>query len=418
MNWYRSVKTLYIFTFNIFYFIIWAILSNNAIRIKPDYGILLLGLGSCLMMEYIGAKMIDSNSKLKRLYVFGIPFVSAFLFILLMFGDLDNRVNIVYIAAVLLLCSRMESDYIVYDSYVKKVKAAIITLIAMGIFLLNTTMDTRAFILKLYILFLISSVWLLREARRYSYNIKLKGSWKRDLLVMSAVALISSEWIASYLGLALKFLWSNFIYLIIKSLEIIFKYLGWIVERIYRALFQSFRGTGESSGSNENFQDPYEELHAALENIEAKMPPWLVVMIALIMASIIICVVYKIVKNYKKSYLYTDSQVEEERERIITSKVRSLPLDFIKGFIYERDAKSQIRSVYQGFQKRAFRKNIYSGHMTATQLKNVTKAQIDNFQALEDLTDIYNEAKFSGHHITDEELKKAKTAFYEIKKQL
>ncbi|MCJ7688067.1 MAG: hypothetical protein MUO60_01875, partial [Clostridiaceae bacterium] len=70
------------------------------------------------------------------------------------------------------------------------------------------------------------------------------------------------------------------------------------------------------------------------------------------------------------------------------------------------------------FEKITEQADIYKTYMTATQLKNITKVNVDNFDDLEEMTVSYNEAKFSIHDITEEQVQQVKKGHKNIKRQL
>ena len=56
--------------------------------------------------------------------------------------------------------------------------------------------------------------------------------------------------------------------------------------------------------------------------------------------------------------------------------------------------------------------------MTASQLKNVTKINVDNSDNLDEMTLLYNEAKFSLHTMTQENVESVRKGHSNIRKQL
>jgi len=80
--------------------------------------------------------------------------------------------------------------------------------------------------------------------------------------------------------------------------------------------------------------------------------------------------------------------------------------------------REKILYTYKGFEKITEDANIYKTYMTATQLKNVTKINVGNIDNLDDMTQVYNEAKFSLHSMSEESVESVKKGHNNIKRQL
>ena len=134
---------------------------------------------------------------------------------------------------------------------------------------------------------------------------------------------------------------------------------------------------------------------------------------------LILYIIYKFLSRFRnKTKIYQG--FIEEKERIVKRKskkpwVKSLFEKIIQGNKSNRD---KILYSYKGFERITENANIYKPYMTATQLKNVTKIKVDNFDDLDEMTQVYNEAKFSVHPMTGEKVLKVKKGHSNIRKQL
>jgi hypothetical protein len=80
--------------------------------------------------------------------------------------------------------------------------------------------------------------------------------------------------------------------------------------------------------------------------------------------------------------------------------------------------KEKILDTYKEFEKITEKAEIYKSYMTATQLKDTTKVSIENDDYLDEMTDIYNEVKFSSYEVKENQLDLVKKAFDNVRKQL
>ena len=119
-----------------------------------------------------------------------------------------------------------------------------------------------------------------------------------------------------------------------------------------------------------------------------------------------------------------EEQYTEEKEKINKSSKdqkehkHNISTLLKKVFRMNNTIKEKILNIYRDFEKTTKKAEIYKSSMTATQLKNTTKAKIENDNYLDEMTDIYNEVKFSNYESSEVQLDLVKKAFDNVKKQL
>jgi len=125
--------------------------------------------------------------------------------------------------------------------------------------------------------------------------------------------------------------------------------------------------------------------------------------------------------SYVKKNNNKDGEVQKEkilREKKNKNNKEGNFSKFIKNFIGKPDVKTQILNVYLKFEKKMSDKEIYKSHMTAGQLSSVAKTKIADKEAINSITRIYNEAKFSNHQISEKNAEIIKLNYENIRKKV
>jgi hypothetical protein len=414
MNSYKAVKLLYSVTFSIFIYIVWAVVSNILVQLQPDSRVFLLGLGILCLKHFLSVKYSQKS------VVLLIPSVIAMVIIYFMFGPSDDLVNIIFVVLNLFLLAREDRESIEYRYYRDKIMIRIYVLLGMGVLLIPISQDVRNFILRFYLLFLVSSIILLRESRRHRYNIKTKNSTAADISIIVGIVLLSLDGVYNMINKVFAVMWTGISYV----MGVIIVALVWILEKpsnyIENLIRRKFGGIQRVQIEEADTGDPLEALRKMAEGRDTGPSSVTIFIFRLLIVLVILYIVYRIYKKYSWEKISNQEGVQERREKIAkenTGKKNPL-IEALKGLFAEKDLKSQILKVYQSFQKRAYDRDIFKRHMTATQLYNVSKAFIEESEPVKSITEIYNEAKFSEHPLSEDALRKAKESYSEVKKQL
>jgi hypothetical protein len=414
MSWYRQIKVFYTISINMFFFIIWGTISSIFLSNKVDYRLYFISLASAFLLQFI-MKKFESKNWPKLFAVL----VGALLTLAVSRG-MYFILNNIFIIFILYITDTMEHEDINYDAYKDRGKKGLILILFLGALLPLLDISLSKSILKFYIMYLISNIIVMREARSYYYKIRNP----RSLIVNVLISL-------SILGLSVDVIFA-------KLLELI-KYVMGIAEIVINAVIDFIglllakpllfaisklkelltRGMDiikipeSPSGDPKNItnQIPWEDSDSLL---------WLYTATKIVVIIAILIAIYVIISRFVSVYGNKNTDLNEQREKIKRERTKkeSFINRLIKNLIRPGDLRSQILNVYKKFEEKTFDKGIFKRHMTAKQLENITKAYMQDSEGLSGLTSIYNEAKFSKHELEEEKLKVIKEDFNKVKKQL
>ena len=413
MSLSRQIKTLFTLSSLIFTYIIWAMASITILYNEANYKVYIISLCSVFLMQYLVEKRKTS------IFQFLIPFFISIVVNIIIFDMYSAIYNSLYIFSVLIFFNKLESEEVNYDVYKTRVKTIIYTLIISGAILLVANGKLAQSILKFYIVYLVSAVILLRETRKFESKISDKKSIFVNLGIVFSMMFLSIDKINNILSEVFSFvlLWVNIglgkiamrivyvLYVIIKPILIYLESKGKLHSKII--------------GSDTNLKMSFPSFAKGLQQKDSITQMIIFVIFKIIIVIIILYIMYRAFQVYG-----TRDSVEEgetQKEKIVTENKRikhSYLSRFAKLFKGEGDFKTQVLNVYLKFEQKMSDKEIYKAHMTAGQLSTVAKTQIHDPEAINSITSIYNEAKFSNHIVLEENVKVAKLNYESVKEVL
>jgi len=150
-----------------------------------------------------------------------------------------------------------------------------------------------------------------------------------------------------------------------------------------------------------------------------KLPPVLILVIKVLILLVILYIIYRFLARFRNKTKVNNGFLEE-KEKITKKKNKKHWVKDVFSKIFQGGGsnREKILSTYKGFEKITEEADIYKPYMTATQLKNVTKIKVNNSDDLDEMTQVYNEAKFSMHDMTQDKVEKVKKGHSSIKKQI
>jgi hypothetical protein len=412
MSWNRRIKVLYSIGGDTFLFIIWSIFAALIFGSKPDYRLYIAALAASFFLQFLISKLNKRKIAVITSMVVGIALV------FFISSKSEFFINSIFIALVALVTNSTEDEEIIYNAFKDKAKKALLAAVFTVLLIMFVDLEIVKDIFRFYIVLLISIVILLRETRNYAYSIRNKKGISVNIGLAAGILVLSSDFVFQKVVDLLKLL----IKIIDIPLSLVLNLLGILMKVPLDMMMNYFRKKHLQnpdvfdlvSGGDKN-QPP---LQPNLESVSG-LPVWLSTGLKLIILLIVIYTFYKLILKFRYGVKKKEQFIVEERERITSVKEKdSFIKRTIKRLLNSGDLRSQVLSVYKKFQEKTYEKGIFKRHMTARQLKNVTKTRIDNPEGIDSLTDIYNEVKFSNHHISDEKLSLAKESFNKIKKQL
>lgn len=412
MSWFRQVKVLFTVGALIFMYIIWSILASFLFSISIDYKIYLASLISVFLMQFL-------RHKVKNKFVMNaLPMLGAAFICFIFYPMLTAAFNSVYLAAMVLLFFRLDEEDVQYELYRDRAKSTIIALVFLGIVMPLINKDIMLGIFRFYILYLVVIVLTLREARRFANKLQNKNTMMTNIMIVVFIMLCTTDTVYKLIVMIFSWVWKGFNFVLDKMVDVTMfvlvkplSFLGGILKKYL-----------EEKGVELDLEGIVKHKKISGEELPEpeKFSPVTVIIFKVLLVLLVLYIIYKVITSiHIRKYTGDDSIVE--KEKILKERVKkknkgifSRFLDRIfKGSGYGRE---HILNLYRKFEKRMDDREIYREHMTATQLCNVAKTQIEEREALEKITAIYNEAKFSKHEISDKNVEEMKDGYDKLKK--
>jgi hypothetical protein len=405
MSWYRQIKILYTICNNTFFFILWATSLGGFFGEKTDYKLFLLSLCTAFSLAFLLEKTY------KVMVAATCSLIASEVLLFLIYGGNNLLINSSYICIILFVTYKNEIKDVNYEKYKYKAKQGIVTLVVLGLIFSLAKLSNAQSILKFYIIFLIATCILMREARNYYYNLKNRKSFISNIAIAIGIVVISLDSVFNIVLICLRFL-GNVFYKIADELNTL----------IAIAIRKKFT---ENPNLIKNINDSQNKPQNKIENAPnlasiTGLPTWFTGTIKVIILLILVYFLYRLIYKYKHTGSRNSKEVLVEREKISKEKSHSdnLIRRAVKSILRLSDLREQAINVYKKFEQKTNEKGIFRRHMTAMQLEIITKTYIENPEGLNNLTDIYNEAKFSTHKVTKERVEAIKDSLNKVKKQL
>jgi hypothetical protein len=413
MSWHRKVKSIYSISLVTISFIIWSTLSNWLFKSSVDYKLFLITMSIVFCTQYLNSK------ELKKVIIILVPLGVSIAASLVFFKGQNILTNTFFLLFMILITYALEDASVDYSQYKQDI---IKSMVALGlIWIISFTLGTD-FVNAMYrfhVLYIIMIIILMRETRRYVYDVKSNASMVTNIVIGISVLTLSLDYgrevIAKLIDMLMK-LASYILFIITTVLVKIFGgVVGAISEKIRVLILK--RKVVISPGNQPTGELTKQPILTEYKGIE--LPPVVLLIFKILILILILYIIYKFLSRFRTKTKKYDGFVEE-KERIVRQKNKKHWVKDLFGKIFEgsKNNRERILYAYKGFEKITEDADIYKPYMTATQLKNVTKINVDNFDNLEEMTQVYNEAKFSMHDMTAEQVEQVKKGHSNIKKQL
>ena len=414
MSWYRKVKSLYSISLVTISFIIWSTLSMWLFKSKVNYKLFLITLCIVFFTQYL------NNLKLKKsffiLTLSGVSVLAPFIF----FKGETILINIIFLLFMSLIIYLLEDIPIDHSQYKEDIIRSMAALIFIWLISFTLGADFVNEMYRFHILYIIMIIILMRETRRYVYAVKSSTSSVTNVIIGVSVLILSLDYankiIVCLLDVSIKL--SSFILgLIVEFLIMVFGGpVSFIIEKIKGLIMKSENQYMLKDSPIEKALNKHPNI---IKYKAANLPPALLLFLKILIILVILYVIYKFLWRIRKDTKVYSGFVEE-KEKIVSKKNKRQWVKDLFGNVFRSGGnnRDKILYTYKGFEKITEEANIYKTYMTATQLKNVTKINVDNAYNLDEMTELYNEAKFSLHPMTQENVEKVKRGHSNIKKQL
>lgn len=434
----RQIKTLVTLDVILIMFVAWIAMTNFLFKNVVDYKLFFLSLVLVFLMQCISIK---KNNKYISIIL---PIIVSIPFMWILFDGLAILINLTFVIISVFVNLTMEELPVDYEEYKSKAKqgAIIISITAIMSFWLEKS--TADYLYRFFINYMIITVILFRESRNYYYkvikdtnkiektkkvgvikNLFINVFFKYGIVIVSTI-MLTTDWVLKKSLSVINVLNKGIDVVIRNILDLIIKIVGPIVEFIVAILNKLFMKAGMSLRLGDftkalNY-DKKENVLASSRGTAVDNIIWKTTLKIIILVIIILFIV-DVVKKMKFMKIRNE-QSKEEKEKI--HKNGKGRLDYKhnissilkKIFRMNYTIKDKILNVYREFEKTTKKADLYKSSMTATQLKNTTKKNIENHNYLDEMTDIYNEVKFSNCEPKENQLDIVKKAFENVKKQL
>jgi hypothetical protein len=382
-------------------------------RNPVEYKLFLIALGVVFITQYLNSK------NLKRPVIIGVPLGISILTSLLMFEGQWRLLNVIFLLFMILITYAMEDKPIEHSKYKEDIKKSMVGLVFIWIISFTQGTDFVNEMYKFHIFYIIMIIILMRETRRYVYNVNSNGSKLTNIIIGISVVTLSLDYASIIISKVISLLMnlaSFILYMIVVVLTKIFGApIATIIDKlkaiiIKRDVFQPGESIIEDSVNEPPTVPNYEGI---------QLPPLLIFAFKILILILILYGIYRFLLRFS-SKIKNTSEFVEVKEKITRRKKKKTRVKDILGRFFQGGGsnRDKILFKYKELERITAEVDIYKPHMTATQLKNVIKIKLDNFDNLDETTEVYNEAKFSLHEMTEKQVEVVKKGHSNIKRQL
>lgn len=406
MSWFNQVKFFYTTAITMLAAFIWSAIIGALFKLDITFELFFLILIGSNLARYLLRRGINSKICLLSA-VIPIGIVEFMISSEPLFAIL----NIIFAGMIVLQLLKEEQSDISYDEYKRLFirgvyyifgVATMYSIIRAGLGKVQSGIFVGV------LAYMILCVIALREAMGYEYRIKRsRGSKIINYLLGIFGILLTQDFvynklmflahtIISWMNYCVEFIVDILLAILKYPLNVIFSFLEGILgdllnpQMIDKLEDMNKVEPSETKDIIEMFSDDYSIIFNIVKII------------------IIILAIYMIYKAVSKIYFTFNVNKNEEYIEIVESikqnrnrekKLRSR----IKRLFRRRGSyRDEIIYKYGELVELAGEKDIFKGYMTPTQLKGVIKIKVNFSEGIDEITDIYNEAKFSTHEMTED----------------
>lgn len=419
MSWYREIKTLLTFSILLLSFIIWSFLINLFGKIDINHNLFLITSLGCFIMQGIYNKWNNKHSKIISCVI---PLVFSIPLYFLNHTIFAATAYTVYNVAMVFYMNSIEEHPVDYTAYKDMSLKALRVFFAVSILTMIVNKEFASELFRYYVFLLVIIVMLLKESRNFMFKIRSRYSKYFNLFMSGAILLVCF----SKGEIILKFFKNCILFVVDKILFVVFWILKYPLNLLADAIAKLSRSEQAQSqkGVLDEFAKKLEgrDLFEEANKLQGNNHNYIFQSVKIILFILIMFLIVKAFLKFMSKSKASREDAEEIREQIKTAKENQRDGKFKRLFrkIFRGNLSINMRifEVFKEFQIKTEKKEIFKNYMTASQLKEITKIHVDKYDELDQMSIIYNEAKFSDHDINEEEYRKIKESYNEIKKQL
>ncbi|WP_040213316.1 hypothetical protein [Clostridium polynesiense] len=355
----------------------------------------------------------DRQLKNKKL-ILALPMLLSCALTIIFYG---HRWLLYYIPSLLtLIYTSHKNVYSLSPDYLKEeIKKGIYVIMALGIVVIFLREEYTGYILRFYILYLLLSVWMLRQSSRLQYEIKGRKSLINDVFIMVAVLILSMDFFYNNTVKIIKTIYSYLMEIFDKLIYIFLYLIKDGFQWLYYRINLSSQGLNTEANNEKVNEFEFMDMEAVNYHILSKL-------LKLAVLAVIIYIIYKAFKRLKLQSEYIAEGVLEEREKISKESLRKRSLDRLKEVFKNmtppKNPRGRVLYYFGKIQRFSQGKDIFRNFMTATQLMRILKLKGNYGEdaGVEEIGNIYNKAKFSMNEIKDSDSEKLQKGYRDIKK--
>ncbi|EQB89379.1 hypothetical protein J2Z44_001790 [Clostridium punense] len=419
MSWYRQIKTLYSSTYVLMIYIIWTMLTCTFLANEVSFNLYLITLFNVFLMEYLYDK------EYKKHITLSVPIIIGAVILWVMYYDLYKAVlNYLFFITSIIAVYKEEPNQINYYEYKQKWISGAYLMVGVALFILIFSSPLLEKMFRVLVMYLILVVINLRESLRYSYNIRSKHSKYINLGIIGFMVIIFQEHTYKMFSTITRAIYGGITYVLNIIFNIIITIVSYPIAYGAELLGKLFAIRAMKAKSVfegfDKLKIPAELLFQQDTYRDEASIAYVAILLKIFLAAAILIIIVRSLSALVKVEKREEGYVEFKEKLINKKKNKEGIFQKLKKTIFRKrgNLREEILYSYSEFEKVTEKVEIFKPYMTASQLKNVTKIKVDNVDKLDEMTDIYNKAKFSRGELKDENLETVKRAVQNIKSQL
>lgn len=414
MSWLRRVKTIYTINLVILFFILFSIIYSFTGE-NPTYLLIPATLFVIFLCEYLIYKTD------KKILAITLAVALSIVLTFLITNTENLFSSLLFIIISMLIILKNEEINISYTRCKATLMGGLYLTIPLSIFISILNSGLMSFLFRAFVVYVIVMILTFKERLKYEYNIRNESATKINLGVIIGIVILSQDKcinilykISSWIMDKLLSLISNAFIFITNLLKVPITAIMNFFKNIISKLFSNFDIGILNNLSEKTMENKTDIEISSIQNTNFDIS----IIVKVLIFILIIYGIYKFLSNININIKSKENYVEviESLEDDQLSKNKKKHINLKEKFFRKKGTiKEEIKYTYKDFEKKTREIDIFRPYMTPTQIKNVVKIKVNNIEGLEDITNIYNEAKFSNHDLTEEHLNKIKDSYNIIK---
>jgi len=393
-------------------------LTCTFIANEVSFNLYLITLFNVFLMEYLYDK------EYKKHIILLVPLIIGAVILWIIYDPYKAILNYLFFTASIIVVYREEPNQINYYEYKQRWIAGAYLMVGVAVFIFIFSYPLLEKMFRVFVMYLILVVINLRESLRYSYNIRSKHSKYINLGIIGFMVIIFQEHTYRIFSAIVKSIYGGINYILNIILGVIIIIVRYPVAYGVELLGKLFANREMNAEAVlEGFAKvnvPIEELFKQDTFRDEASIAYVAVILKIILAAAIIIIIVRSLSALIKVEKREEGYVELREKLNDKKKNKEGLIQKLKKTIFRKrgNLREEILYSYSEFERVTEKAEIFKPYMTASQLKNVTKIKVDNIDKLDEMTDIYNKAKFSKKELKGENLEVVKKAVDNIKSQL